>query len=257
MEKLKTNELSLGLNQTFRNDLVDNFKKIQNGVDGQSDALNKQITDLLGDVTPQGQNEVTQARIDVHGNHYGTLKSRADATQATAETALSEERNTSAEVQNARTNSNSQTYPTLKARMDGQENDLNNSINYKLSQISSVPETFANLAALKSKYPTGKIGLFVTANTGHKYIWDNSTWTDAGVYNSVGIADGAVSLMKISPKAVDILASQSQNYSETAISLGYKRFITFPVEGGGIISTTGNNIDDHASIRSKSKIKFE
>ncbi|MBU5277858.1 CotH kinase family protein [Lactiplantibacillus argentoratensis] len=52
MEKLKTNELSLGLDQTFRNDLVDNFEKIQNGVDGQSDAINKQITDftnLLGD----------------------------------------------------------------------------------------------------------------------------------------------------------------------------------------------------------------
>ncbi|MGN8166025.1 CotH kinase family protein [Lactiplantibacillus plantarum] len=52
MEKLKTNELSLGLNQTFRNDLIDNFEKIQNGVDGQSDTLNKQITDLLGDIAP-------------------------------------------------------------------------------------------------------------------------------------------------------------------------------------------------------------
>ncbi|UTD39861.1 SGNH/GDSL hydrolase family protein [Lactiplantibacillus plantarum] len=184
MEKLKTNELSLGLNQTFRNDLVDNFKKIQNGVDGQSDALNKQITDLLGDVTPQDQNEVTQARIDVHGNPYGTLKSRADATQATAETALSEERDTSAEVQNARTNSSSKTYPTLKARMDSQENDLNNSINNKLSQISSVPEAFANLAAIKSTYPTGKTGIFVAADNGHKYIWANGSWTDAGAYQS-------------------------------------------------------------------------
>lgn len=34
MEQLKTNELSLGLNQTFRNDLIDNFKKIQQGIDG-------------------------------------------------------------------------------------------------------------------------------------------------------------------------------------------------------------------------------
>lgn len=205
MEKLKTNELSLGLNQTFRNDLVDNFKKIQNGVDGQSDALNKQITDLLGDVTPQDQNEVTQARIDVHGNPYGTLKSRADATQATAETALSEERDTSAEVQDARTNSNSKTYQTLKARMDNQENDLNNSINDKLSQISSVPETFANLAAIKSKYPNGSNGIMVAADNGHKYIWANSTWTDAGVYQSVGIADGSVGWKQRTP-----IGSQTQ-----------------------------------------------
>ncbi|MDQ8250604.1 hypothetical protein Q3C32_13110, partial [Enterococcus faecium] len=51
--------------------------------------------------------------------------------------------------------------------------------------------------------------------------------------------------------------SQSQNYNETAINLGYRRFITFPVEDGGIISTTGNNRDYPASIRSKSKINFE
>ncbi|CAL6998008.1 CotH kinase family protein [Lactiplantibacillus plantarum] len=189
MEKLKTNELSLGLNQTFRNDLVDNFEKIQNGVDDQSDTLNKQITDLLSDVAPQDQNEVTQARIDVHGKPYETLKSREDATQTTAETALSEERDTSAEVQDARTNSNSETYPTLKARMDNQENDLNNSINDKLSQISFVPETFANLAAIKSNYPNGKPGLFVAADDGHKYIWANGSWTDAGIYQSVGIDD--------------------------------------------------------------------
>ena len=58
----------------------------------------------------------------------------------------------------------------------------------KLSQISSVPETFANLAALQSTYPNGKPGLFVTADTGHKYIWANGTWTDAGVYQAVGLA---------------------------------------------------------------------
>ena len=209
MEKLKTNELSLGLDQTFRNDLIDNFEKIQKGVDGQSDALNNQITDLLGDVAPQDQNEVTQARIDMHSNPYRTLKSRADATQATAETALSEERDTSAEVQDARTNSNSQTYPTLKARMDDQENDLNNSINDKLSQISSVPETFANLAALKSNYPTGKNGLFVTADTGHKYIWTNNVWTDAGVYQSIGIADGS-----ISPSQVKFIGADQVSLNE-------------------------------------------
>lgn len=195
MEKLKTNELSLGLNQTFRSDLVDNFEKIQKGVDGQSDALNKQITDLLGDVAPQDQNEVTQARIDGNGKLYDTLKGRADATQATAETALSEERSTSVEVQDARTNSSSQTYPTLKERMDSQESDLNNSINDKLAQISAVPETFANLAALQSKYPTGKTGIFVTADTGHKYIWANGSWQDAGVYQGIAITDDQMLLL--------------------------------------------------------------
>lgn len=71
------------------------------------------------------------------------------------------------------------------------------------------------------------------------------------------IVDGAVGLTKISSKTVDILASQSQNYNETAINLGYRRFITFPVENGGIISTTGNDRVYPASIRSKLKIHFD
>ncbi|WP_302046279.1 hypothetical protein [Leuconostoc lactis] len=96
------------------------------------------------------------------------------------------------EVQNARTNSSSKTYPTLKERMDNQENDLNNNINSKLAQISAVPEAFANLAALKTKYPTGKAGLFVTADTGHKYIWVNGSWTDAGAYQSSGISKNSI-----------------------------------------------------------------
>lgn len=77
----------------------------------------------------------------------------------------------------------------LKAQVDNQENDLNNNINNKLSQISAVPETFAKLSDLQVAYPNGKTGLFVTADTGHKYIWANNVWTDAGVYQSVGIAE--------------------------------------------------------------------
>ncbi|QEA48079.1 SGNH/GDSL hydrolase family protein [Leuconostoc lactis] len=96
------------------------------------------------------------------------------------------------EVKNARTDSSSQTYPTLKERMDNQENYLNSNINSKLAQISAVPETFANLAALQSKYPTGKTGLFVTADNGHKFIWANGSWQDAGVYQSVGISNDTI-----------------------------------------------------------------
>ena len=192
MEKLKTNELSLGLNQTLRNDLVDNFEKIQKGVDGQADSLNKQILDMLGNVAPQDQNEVTQARIDVNGKSYDTLKGREDATQVTAETALSEERDISVEVQNARTNSSSQTYPTLKERMDNQENDLNNNINSKLAQITSVPETFGSVDALQAKYPNGETRLAIVANNdgANFYYYDlkANAWTKGSSFlNTNGI----------------------------------------------------------------------
>ncbi|RXT30325.1 hypothetical protein BVJ53_01060 [Lacticaseibacillus chiayiensis] len=58
-----------------------------------------------------------------------------------------------------------------------------------VSGIVSIPEAFADLAAIQAKYPNGANGIMVAADNGHKYIWTNGTWTDAGVYQSAGIAD--------------------------------------------------------------------
>ena len=74
-------------------------------------------------------------------------------------------------------------------------------LNNKLAQISSVLETFANLDALKNAYPNGKPGIFVTADNGHKYIWANNVWTDAGVYQSAGFADETVTPAKLESSA--------------------------------------------------------
>lgn len=191
MDKLITN-LDTNLGPVLREQLDSNFQKIQNGVDGQSDALNKQIATMLGGVPLQDKNEVTQARIDDNNVVYSTLKGRLDADQSTADTALKEERMTGIEVQSARSNSSGKSYDTLKARLDDEEANLTNNMNAKIAQISSVPETFANLSALQSAYPNGKTGLFVTADTGHKYIWANGSWADAGVYQSVGIAEQSI-----------------------------------------------------------------
>lgn len=102
------------------------------------------------------------------------------------------------EVADARTNNNSKKFMSLKDRLNSQEKDLDDSINDKLSQISSIPEAFANLSALQSKYPTGKAGIFVVTDTGHKYIWSNGSWLDAGVYQSVGIPDQSINPAKLS-----------------------------------------------------------
>lgn len=223
MEKLVT-KLDTNLGAVLREQLDDNFDKIQKGVDGQSDSLNKQILDMLGNVAPQDQNEVTQARIDRNGKAYGTLKGREDATQATAETALSEERDTAVEVQKARTDSSAKTFSSLKDRLDSQENDLNNNINSKLAQVSVIPETFANLAALQSKYPTGKAGIFVTADNGHKYIWVNGSWVDSGVYQSVGIANRSITTPKVSGIAPYVIRN---TYTDDVNISGWNRPTAF------------------------------
>lgn len=188
MERLITN-LDTNLGPVLREQLNDNFKKIQDGATSQSGYTDKQILDMLGDVPLQDKNEVTQSRIDANGKKYLSLKTRLDIDQETAETALEEERKTSDEVKNARVSNTGNSYYTIKDRLDDQEDALTNDINDKLSQISVIPETFANVNDLKSKYPNGKGGLFVTADNGHKYIWTNSQWQDAGVYQSSGISD--------------------------------------------------------------------
>ncbi|WP_270321738.1 glycerophosphodiester phosphodiesterase [Weissella confusa] len=201
MDKLITN-LDTNLGPVLREQLDTNFQKIQNGVDGQLDSLNKQIEAMLGDVPLQDKNEVTQARIDDNNVVYSTLKGRLDADQSTAETALKEERMTGIEVKAARSNTSGKNYDNLKARLDDTEANLTNNMDAKIAQISSVPETFTNLSALQSTYPNGKTGLFVTADTGHKYIWANSTWTDAGIYQSVGVANRSIKLDYISASAL-------------------------------------------------------
>ena len=61
-----------------------------------------------------------------------------------------------------------------------------------LSKMYLSPEAFINADELKAKYPSGKPGIMVTTDTGHKWIWFNNHWTDCGIYQSVGIADDSV-----------------------------------------------------------------
>lgn len=197
MNRLVIN-LNANLGQVIRDQLNDNFKKIQQGFDSQSDAVDKQIESLLGDVNLQDKNEVTQARIDVNGEVFDTLKGRLDKNQITSETALQEGRIISDEVVSSRTSRDGKYYKTLKDRLDNEAAYISDNFNQKLSDMSLVPETFENLNALKSKYPDGKIGLFITADTGHKYIWSNNSWLDAGIYQSVGIAENSINPSKLS-----------------------------------------------------------
>ena len=66
------------------------------------------------------------------------------------------------------------------------EANNNNEIERKLSQISLAPEAFSDESTLKSTYPNGKSGIFITIDTGHKWIWNNNEWQDAGNYQTEG-----------------------------------------------------------------------
>lgn len=143
--------------------------------------------------------------------------------------------------------------------------DINDNLSYldnKLSQVNGGPlGVLKNENELNQKYPNGANGFFVVLEaddkTGYMYTWDGKKWVKGALYQSMGIADGSITLENIDLKTTDIIASQTQNYDETAISVGYKRYLIFAIEKGGIISTTGNNRDYDASIRSKHFITFD
>lgn len=56
-----------------------------------------------------------------------------------------------------------------------------------VGQIVATPtKVFDSLSSLQSAYPNGADGIMVTTDNGHKYFWQNNSWTDGGVYQSDG-----------------------------------------------------------------------
>ena len=151
-------------------------------------------------------NSISEISKGIRHKYFGKDTREALAQQGEALVKLIQETggNQSAEVAAARGN-----HELLQMREDAQDNAIsqNNAllankanINYidnYLSSVTAVPETFASLTAIKDKYPSGKNGLMVAADNGHKYIWTNNAWTDAGIYQSTGLADGSVTPGKI------------------------------------------------------------
>lgn len=171
--------------------------------------------------------EITQAiRHKLYGKD--TREAMAQSLEAVIKVMQETGGNPNAEVVAARGN-----HELLQMREEAQDNaiaqnttTLNNKFdtveaqNY-LKTITVVPETFANLAAIKAKYPNGANGLMVAADNGHKYIWANGVWTDAGVYQSVGVGENSVDFMNIKQpltQATIILGTITINESNKTIS---------------------------------------
>lgn len=131
----------------------------------------------------------------------------------------------------------------------GDSNALHNAKTYtdnSLSGIVALPETFTNLAAIKAKYPNGANGVMVAADNGHKYIWANNVWNDAGVYQSVGIADGSIGVDKLSLEPENVLERSEKldnkvivgNNPDNTVSLGANQASTVfkvPFTKSGVI----------------------
>lgn len=144
-------------NRDYRQHLNRNWDNIN----GFEKTINSQIKQVLSNPPTGTADEVTQLRIDTQGNEYPLAKPRIDSIERAA----------------------------INAEKSLSEKADKNYIDNYLMQINYVPETVINLADLKAKYPSGKPGLFIAADNGHKYIWDGSAWHDAGPYQAQ-VVDG-------------------------------------------------------------------
>ena len=69
------------------------------------------------------------------------------------------------------------------------------------SVVATPTKVFTNLNELKKTYPNGADGVMVTADSGHKYFWQDNQWVDFGIYQSQGQGSKAI-------KSSDVLQSK-------------------------------------------------
>ena len=75
------------------------------------------------------------------------------------------------------------------------------------------PHTVADIATLKSQYPKGTSGVWVTQDTGHMYFWDanSSGWIDGGAYQATEIKDGSIDITKLAGNSQTPIFIPSRN----------------------------------------------
>ena len=67
--------------------------------------------------------------------------------------------------------------------------NISNAIDERLANVKTAPVAVKNAQVLLQSYPNGADGIFITADTGHKWLWLSGAWADCGEYQTVGIED--------------------------------------------------------------------
>ena len=143
------------------------------------------------------------------------------------------------------------TKPEFQTGMD----TMNNAINERLSQMKTNPIAVANAGELTTNYPNGADGIFITADTGHKWIYLHGAWKDCGAYQAIGIENEELAPIKAQLFKQQGQIDQNSN-NITLNSSGVKDNATRiqNIEGAGTLTSIsltdqdGNHItDDHGN----------
>ena len=134
--------------------------------------------------------------------------------------------------------------------------NLSSAINQRLSQFKTAPVAVENADVLKSKYPNGADGIYITADTGHKWIYLDGQWKDCGEYQAIGISNEITDPMKNQLAKQQIQLDQnSNNISLNALRTNNNTMRIQDIEGAGqlteieLTDQDGNHITDDAGNR--------
>lgn len=73
---------------------------------------------------------------------------------------------------------------------------ISEAIDQRLANVKTAPVAVENAKTLQEQYPNGADGIFITADTGHKWLWLTGSWTDCGEYQAIGIGDELLAPIK-------------------------------------------------------------
>ena len=74
--------------------------------------------------------------------------------------------------------------------------NISNAIDERLANVKTAPVAVENATTLQQRYPNGADGIFIAADTGHKWLWLSGQWTDCGEYQAIGIGNELIDPIK-------------------------------------------------------------
>ncbi|WP_249906090.1 CotH kinase family protein [Lactobacillus amylovorus] len=129
--------------------------------------------------------------------------------------------------------------------------NISNAIDERLANVKTAPVAVENSTALQQQYPNGADGIFITADTGHKWLWLSGQWTDCGEYQAVGIENELIDPIKQQQKVnEENIATNYSLINQNTAKMKENATDIQSVEGAGaltyvhITDQNGNRITD-------------
>lgn len=129
--------------------------------------------------------------------------------------------------------------------------NISNAIDERLANIKTAPVAVENAATLQQQYPNGADGIFITADTGHKWLWLSGQWTDCGEYQAIGIGDELIDPIKQQQKVdEENIATNYSLINQNTAQIKENTTDIQSVEGAGALTyvnvtdQSGNRITD-------------